>query len=131
MATRSVLPQDTWKRFIIPAMWRSAWKSALLWAPLPERMWSGKIPIRMMSSFFLEAGQDGTAAAVQQVPPKYIRKVPLKNAAQRCRREMHPRSVRYRGFSAEGKSAGSSRNVMISAQGACQLPLGNWLPALW
>ena len=52
------------------------------------------------------------AAAVLQVPLKYIQKSPLKPVVQKCRKVMHLQKERFRDCSEEKKSAALSKSVM-------------------
>ena len=87
---------------------------------------SVRIPIREISSSFLEDVPAVTVSVVLPVLPRFTQRLPLRSAAQRCRKVMHRQSVRSRECSAEKKSAISSRNVMTSVRAVFLLPSASW-----
>ena len=103
--TRSVLQPAMSKKFTIRTTWQNVWRSELSLEQHRAVPLSVKIPIRAISSSCSAAVLEEMAAAVQPVPPKYIRQNPSRPAVQRYRKETHRLSVNCRDCSAARKSA--------------------------
>ena len=103
--TRSVLQPAMSKKFTIRTTWQNVWRSEPSLEQHRAVPLSVKIPIRAISSSCSAAVLEETAAAVQPVPPKYIRQNPSRPAVQRYRKETHRLSVNCRDCSAARKSA--------------------------